>query len=185
MKRKTIVGLITIAAIVTVAIFAGCVEPTVTPTPILKTELPLGESTVVDDILFTLFEYELEDNCRCEYVHDNRSEISYPAEGAKFLWVHVKAENVGEIAREAPPKHYIHLLYKGTKIGYRSACGMYRKPERIVYEGGEIYPTVNKEGWILYEVPKNIDMSQAKICVEFPKERYAPYGQGETVIWSF
>jgi hypothetical protein len=185
MKRKTIVGLITIAAIVTVAIFAGCVEPTITPTPTSKTELLLGESAVVNDILFTLLEYEFEDSCRCEYIYDNRSETSYPAEGAKFLWVRVKAENVGEIAREAPPKAYINLLYKSTKSGYGSACGMYRKPERIVYNGGEIYPTVNKEGWIIYEVPKNIDMSQAKICVEFPKKRYAPYGQGETVTWSF
>jgi len=185
MKRKTIIVLITIAAIVTVAIFAGCVEPTITPTPTPKTELLLGESAVVNDISFTLLEYELEDSCRCEYMYDNRSEISYPAEGAKFLWVRIKAENVGEIARDAPSKRRINLLYKGTTIGYGYACGMYRKPKRIVYEGEEIYPTVNKEGWILYEVPKNIDMSQAKICVEFPKERYAPYGQGETVTWSF
>ena len=181
MKRKNIVGLIAIVAIVAVAMFAGCVEkhpsaPTITPTPTSPTGLSLGESAVVDDILFTLLEYEFEDSYRCEYIYDNRSETSYPAEGAKFLWVRVKAENVGEIAREAPPKAYINLLYKSTKSGYGSACGMYRKPERIVYNGGEIYPTVNKEGWIIYEVPKGIDISQAKISVEFEK--------GKSMTWS-
>lgn len=183
MKRKNIVGLIAIVAIVAVAMFAGCVEkppsaPTITPTPTSPTGLSLGESAVVDDILFTLLEYEFEDSYRCEYIYVNGSEIIYPVEGAKFLWVRVKAENVGEIAREAPRKYRINLLYKGTKVGYRGACGHYgaSKPERIVYEGGEIYPTVNKEGWIIYEVPKGIDISQAKISVEFEK--------GKSMTWS-
>jgi len=72
MKRKNIVGLIAIVAIVAVAMFAGCVEkppsaPTITPTPTSPTGLSLGESAVVDDILFTLLEYEFEDSYRCEY----------------------------------------------------------------------------------------------------------------------
>ena len=182
MKKKTIAGLTVIVAIASVVMFAGCVEKEgITPSspiPTPKTELSLGESAIVDGISFTILEYEFEDSHRYEYEY-NRSETVYPAEGAKFLWVHVKAKNVGEVAQNTPSKYYdMDLLYKGTEIRCKSTHSVWGEPmERKMYHGNEkIYPTVSEEGWILYEVPKGIDIFQTKICVEFE--------EGKTMTWS-
>lgn len=183
MKKRTIAGLMAVVIIASVVIFTGCVEKeegvtpsTPTPTPTPKTELSLGESTVVDGISFTILGYEFTDSySRCEY---NRGETFYPAEGAKFLWVHVKARNVGEVAQNTPSKYDMGLLYKGTEIKCRSTCGIWGELlERKTYHGNErIYPAVSEEGWILYEVPKGIIISQAKICVDVE--------EGKTMTWS-
>lgn len=186
MDKKIIAVLIAIVAIASVVVFSGCVEKEeVTPSiPTPKTELSLGESAIVDDVSFTVVRFEESHMYNCTYDTTPRGPI-YPAEGAKFVWVYVKAKNVGEVAREIPARFNIKMLYKGEEIHeeiHSRGIWMYRfwdnSIEREIYhDQGEIYPTVSEEGWILYEVPEGIDMSQAKICVEFEK--------GKTITWSF
>ncbi|HJH25646.1 MAG TPA: hypothetical protein C5S37_02485 [Methanophagales archaeon] len=197
MKRKTIVGLI--VAIVVVAMFVGCVEkppsaPTVpTPTPetvTQKTELSLGESAILDDIEFTVVRFE--ERHEYEYEHEsffNESiiinETVYPPEGAKFLWVYVIAKNVGEVAREVPDSLYdIKMLYKGEEISTQYLVGSEFTRKREIYDSSgmfsdPLYPGVTDEGWILFEVPEGIDLSQAKIHVE------SPTNYKKNVTWSF
>ena len=177
MKRKTIVGLIAIVAIVVVAMFAGCVEkppsvPTAKPTPPQKTELSLGESAIVNNISFMVIEYEFAGS----YI-DKYNQTVYPPEGAKFLWVHVKAKNVDEVARDLPSS--IYLLYKDTHITSYSAY--YRAGERERYGVyWDVYPNISKEGWDIYAVPEGIDISQAKIRVVIPTKEN---GFEETLTW--
>ena len=189
MQKKTIAGLIAIVAIVAAVIFAGCVEEppsatTVTPTP--PTELSLGDSVIVNDISFVVIKYEFADRFIDEYNNTN-----IPNEGAKFLWLYAKVTNIGEVAQYIPESYDVSILYKGTEITrYRVGGRFYlesKEREMYAYElmggFGKIYPDVSEEGWIIYEVPKNIDMSQAKIRVEFPPKE-GKYGQGETWTWS-
>jgi hypothetical protein len=191
MKKKIVAGLITIVVIVGVVMLIGCVEeppsaPTETPTPTAPTELSLEDSVIVNDISFVVVKYEFADRFIDEYNNTN-----LPNEGAKFLWLYVKATNIGEVAQYIPESYDVSILYKGTEITrYRVGGRFYlesKEREMYAYElmggFGKIYPDVSEEGWIIYEVPKNIDMSQAKIRVEFsPKEGY---GSEETVTWSF
>jgi len=60
--------------------------------------------------------------------------------------VHVKAENVGEVAQYLPSEWVIKLLYKGTTIRGSSKGGV---KGREPYYGGKKYPGVGEEGWIL------------------------------------
>ena len=191
MQKKTIAGLIAIVAIVAAVIFAGCVEeppsaPTVAPTLTPPTELSLGDSVIINNISFAVVEYEFADS----FMDDsNRTQSS--KEGAKFLLLYVKATNIGDVAQYIPGNHDVSILYKGTEITHYKVYWYYylksEKRELYAYTliGGfeKIYPDVSEEGWILYEVPKNIDMSQAKICVEFPPKE--GYGSEETVTWIF
>ncbi len=49
-----------------------------------------------------------------------------------------------------------------------------------MYHGyGKIYPNITEGGWILFEVPEGIDLSQDKIRVDFPTNHK------KTVTWSF
>ena len=199
MKKKTIAGLIAIVVIAAVVMFSGCIEKeevmpstptpiaptstpapsiTPTPTPTPKTELSLGESAIVDGISFTVVKYEFTDSYEVSNPLENYTHR--PPEGAKYLWVYVKAQNVGELAYYTPGDFGVDLLYKGGEIMRTSPAWFYEK--KMYYGGTKIYPSVSEEGWILYEVPKGIEISQAKICVEFhPKEGY---GRGETMTWS-
>jgi hypothetical protein len=191
MKKKTIVGLIAIVAIATIAIFAGCVEKeevtpstptplaptstpapsiTLTPTPTPKTELSLGESAIVDDISFTVVKYEFTDS----YITESNQTI-HPAEGAKFLWIYVKAKNEGEIARVIPSRDWrdMQLLYKGSEIHSQEYVHEIPPMGGKRYEPGwreEIYPNVTREGWVLFEVPIYINTSQAQLHVELYAE---------------
>lgn len=190
MKKKIVAGLITIVAIVAVVMFMGCVEkppsaptetPTLTPSP--KAELSLGESAILDDIEFTVVRFEESH----EYEYGISNETVYPAEGAKFLWVYVIAKNVGEVARKVPMSSSIgfisdiEMLYKGEKIFTHNMGGSASSLKREIYDPGRspLYPDVTDEGWILFEVPEGIDLSQAKIRVD------SPTNYTKTVTWSF
>jgi hypothetical protein len=185
MKRKTIAGLIAVVAIAVAVMFAGCVEekaptPTPTETPTPKTELSLGESAILDDIEITVVRFE--ESHEYEYTFN---ETVYPAEGAKFLWVYVIAKNVGEVAREVPDRSDdIEMLYKGEKIFTHNMGGSASSLKRKIYDSpgifsDQIFPGVIEEGWILFEVPEGIELSQAKIRVE------SPTNYKKTVTWSF
>ena len=153
-----------------------------TPSQLQKAELSLGESVIVNNISFAVVEYEFADS-----FIDGFNRTRSPKEGAKFLWLYVKATNIGEVAQYIPEDHDVFILYKGTEIIYYTGWGskereMYAQAIGLAF--GKIYPDVSEEGWIIYEVPKGIDLSQAKVRVEFPsKEGY--YGQRKTMTWNF
>lgn len=190
MNRKTI-GLLVIGLLVlAVAMMSGCIkeekpsEPSApTKTPTQKTELSLGESAILDDIVFTVVRFE--ESHEYEYIFNK---TVYPAEGAKFLWVWVIAKNVGEVAREVPDRTSrfgdIEMLYKGEKIFTHNMGGSASSLKRKIYDSpgmfsDPLYPGVIEEGWILFEVPEGIDLSQAKIRVD------SPTNHTKTVTWIF
>ncbi len=85
--------------------------PTPTPETVTpKTELSLGESAILDDISFTVVRFEESHEYEC---NKTLNKTFYSAEGAKFLWVYIKAKNVGEVALEVPDRFDIKMLYKG------------------------------------------------------------------------
>jgi hypothetical protein len=168
MNKKTVAGLIVIVVIVSVIIFSGCVEeetsaPTVTPTPTPKTELSLGESAVIHDVSFMVVRYEVGTD-----IGDKR----FP-EGATSLWIYVKGKNVGEVPRSLPYFYDVELLYKGTSPTAHdpSVFWLHGTSKEGYTGGGEIYPGVVREGWILYTVPEGVDTSQVKIRVTYAKEQ--------------
>mgnify|MGYP003884450065 CR=1 FL=1 len=190
MRRKNVAGLIAIVVIASVAIFAGCVEeppsaPTVTPTQ--KTELSLGESAILDDIEFTVVRFEESHMYEC---NTTPKETVYSADGAKFLWVYVKAKNVGEVAREVPDTFFnIKMLYKGEEINSQGIRGsaFWGDPvgRKMYHDYEKVYPNVTEEGWILFEVPEGIDLSQAKIWVGYPRISHYPVDIYENIMtWS-
>lgn len=190
MKKKTVAGLIAIVVIVVVVMFMGCVEeppsaPTETPTQ--ETEMSLGQSAMLGDIEFTVVRFEESNMYEC---NTTPNETVYSAEGAKFLWVYVKAKNVGEVAREVPDTLFnIKMLYKGEEInslGIRGSAFWGDPVGRKMYHDYEkVYPSVAEEGWILFEVPEGIDLSQAKIWVGYPRISHYPEDIYENImIWS-
>ena len=169
------------------ALVVGCVEkplsePTVTPTTPPKTELSLGESVTINGITFVVDEYEFTNS----FIMPPSNFTIPPPEGAKFLWVHVKAKNICEVPRYLP--WFIMLHYKGIEI--REYTASYEKDEytsryyslgeRKMYRKHYVYPYVSKEGWMIYTVPATFDTTDAKLEVMIP-----PQGKwyGKSFTW--
>ena len=174
MKRKNIIGLLAIVAVVVVAMFAGCVEKPpstlmVTPTPTSPTELSLGESAMVNNISITVVKYEFADS-----FIDGSNRTHFPYESMKFLWIYVKVTNTGEVTQNIPRSSDVSVYYKDTFF-HRSGGVYYysESKEREMYSPtmvggfGLLYLGGHEEGWIVYEVPKDLDISQTTIRVGF------------------
>ena len=138
------------------------------------TEFQLGESGIANNIAFVVLDYEFSDS----YIHEY-GWIEYPEEGAKFLWLYVKAANLGEVAQEIPDGWDVDIFYKGTRIHHDYA---HPKGRKMYPEKWKIYPSVSEEGWILYQVPKNFYISEAKVRVDCPPKAGEIFGE-KTLIW--
>jgi len=143
--------------------------------PSEETDFQLGETGIANNIAFVVLDYEFSDG----YIHEY-GWTEYPEEGAMFLWLYVKATNLGEVAQRIPDDWDVDVLYKGTTIGYDYA---HTKGKKMYPERWEIYPSVSEDGWIAYQVPKNFYISEAKVRVDFPPKAGKIFG-GKTLTWS-
>ena len=120
-----------------------------TPTEALaprEKALPLGEWATVAGVTVSVADYEFASSYEKEYYPYQVA----PEEGAKFLWIHVSAENVGDVEKGLPHAYFFELLYKGSETyGFAPALVKGRK----TYDAESVYPGVSREGWILYELP--------------------------------
>ena len=119
----------------------------------------LGESRTVDGIQFTVHNYAI-----------NESFLGhYPSFGAKYLVIFVEAKNVGETACFMPGGRYdIVIKYKGNRIYPDWDIGYIYQYTGGMYHRRKIYPDVKIAGWLCYEVPRNMDINDAYIFVDFP-----------------
>jgi hypothetical protein len=158
---------ILVLVVVICALSHGCLENR-------ATEVPLGQTVVLDDMALTVVKFEERDTFTLPYYYGNET----PPEGATFLFVYVEGKNVGEVARYTP---YITLEYKGEIDSTRYFSGFIQEVPYVHYEPydsyKEIYPSVTEEGWIYFEVPKAFDPSEAKI-------RIRARGYSKTAIWT-
>ena len=118
----------------------------------------LGESRTVDGIQFTVYNYAINESF---FGH-------YPPSGAEYLVIFVEAKNVGETAHYIPGGGYyeIVLSYKSNHIDSNEFWYGRRPSGR--YIPYKVYPNITTSGWLCYTVPKNMDINDAHILVNFP-----------------
>jgi hypothetical protein len=120
----------------------------------------------------------------------NTQEIIAP-DGSVFLLVHISVENVGDVIsddntvlvtpniivhwkfteNEGKTPDYPYLKYKGNRIDLGDLMSTYGAKEYVNYapvfeDYGARYPNVKEEGWLMFVVPANIDMSQTTITIQ-------------------
>jgi len=138
--------------------------PTFTPAAtITPTFLREGEAWIVDNLAITVSGHEL-GGC---YISEHGSQIC-PPEGAAYLWVHLSRGNVGD-SSDLPiySCFWVSLLYQGDELQPTWDGDYY--PGRPSWSGGgckKLYSGNSDEGWVCFEVPAGIDLSQATLYVE-------------------
>ena len=171
MKSKKGIAILIFVVVIS-AFLHGCVENK----QVENKYLSFGETAVLENgyMTFTVDRFEKRDT----YMG------TLPPRGASFLFVYAKAKNIGEVAHYVPRIYDIDLLYKDTVMRYRTVPKESLRVESI-YDLEEIYPGVTEEGWIIYEVPKEMDISQAKIRYNTYKSYNSYKDDRERYIWNW
>lgn len=167
MRRLFLVSLMSLLLVGGVFAGVSCWEGKESPLPSEKNVLSLGESAVVkDSILFTVVEYKLSDSvfCRDRYGHET---TIYPKDWATFLWVYVKAENIGEFPGDTPS--WLSLSYKGHECW---SISVLRCDNIDFYMSKWLDPGEGIKGWKIFEVPKGPDISRVRVSVQIDMRGY-------------
>ena len=135
--------------------------PTVTPSPTpIPGSLPVSEFvTWGEGIRIAITEYTPDNPCAVSLFD------SGPAEGAKYIAIHVRAENVNqEVPLRVPPVSFT-LLRDGREIarGRAGTCGL---QEAWEWQSDQLFPNVSREGWVAFEVPQALNPEEAVVRVE-------------------
>jgi hypothetical protein len=128
--------------------------PTTTPIP----PFAVGESAQWDGLSLAIISHQVTHICP--------GGDGKPAEGAKFIIIHVQARNTSTDVIEIPS-------FAFELNGYQSGLGA-ALPCRYNEESfgnacwqwsGKLYPGVSCEGWELFEVPENTALQDARVRV--------------------
>ncbi|HIH43755.1 MAG TPA: hypothetical protein HA257_01315 [Candidatus Methanoperedenaceae archaeon] len=139
--------------------------------------LSVGSPVTIEGVNFTVERYELRDT----FSGNHDLNIFYSAQGYKFLYVFVRAVNSADARVEIPSQYDVSIRYAGRpfrpEVNYISQeLPMYEFNE---FEEQPVAPGHVRDGWVLFEVPADINTSNVSVVVEFPHTSYT-----RIAIWS-
>jgi len=135
--------------------------------------LSIGESGETDGLSMTLVKGELNEGY--SYQMGLGSAIEAPPEGAKFLFLYIKVENIGKVEERFPCSstdrffggNDIALYYADTKMPHHQVkLSLDYTPVYSVRYGDERYSGLSEEGWIAFEVPAGIELDETTLKIK-------------------
>jgi len=133
--------------------------PTPSPTPGTS---QLGEAWEADGLSVSVSGAELSTCFTSEY----GSDICAP-EGAQYLWVHLERENLrGQADLPIYSCFWITLHYLGDELKPQRYGEVAGRPDWSGGGCGELYAGHSDGGWVYFEVPIGIDLSQVLLRIE-------------------
>jgi len=129
-----------------------------------ETELTLGQAVEYEGLRVSVIDYKFTSSYETNWTEGPRE----APEGAKYLWVYVKAQNVGEDKIDLPFDTYFEVMYKAKVLPGELGFGMTIKNEPT-YQFDSVYPGYGSEGWLIYEIYKKAESSNIKIQLSDPR----------------
>jgi hypothetical protein len=131
-------------------------EPTAIESKMLPTPSSLRDSIVWDNLQVTMDQLEVTQ----EYLTDYGSTRIPPA-GQKFLWVHIRLKNTGQLETDVPHSEHFSVLYAGTELkpsyGHRQGYAEYTAL------GALIFPNQDLDGWIRFDIPTTAELNDLRL----------------------
>ncbi len=159
--------------------------PTSTPTPLPTASSP-SDSIIWDDLQVTMDQLEITNEYRTEF-----GSTRTPSEGKKFLWVHIRLENTGQIEMDVPVYEHYSVLYAATEIkpiyGHRAGYVDYTTL------GPVIFPNQELDGWLRFDIPSSAELKEmrfvfipesAQVGTSFPSPNYPYTDNKPTYVWN-
>ena len=160
-------------------------RPTATAAKVLPTSSAPNDSITWDDLRVTMDQLEVTQ----EYVTDFGSS-RVPPEGNKFLWVHIRLKNTGQIEMDVPLSEHFSILYAAIELkptyGHRANFADYTTL------GPVIFPNQELDGWLRFDIPITAELSDlrfvflpesAQVGASYSSPNY-PYADDKpTYVW--
>ncbi len=161
-------------------------QPTATEIKALPTPASPDDSIIWDGLKVTLDQIEVTQ----EYLTDYGSTRIPPA-GQKFLWVHIRLKNTGQIEMDVPLSEHFSVLYAATELkpsyGHRQGYAEYTTL------GPLIFPNKDLDGWIRFDIPTTAELrdlrfvflpESSQVGASFSSPNY-PYADDKpTYVWN-
>ena len=161
-------------------------QPTATEIKALPTPASPRDSIIWDGLKVTLDQLEVTQ----EYLTDYGSTRIPPA-GQKFLWVHIRLKNTGQIEMDVPLSEHFSVLYAATELkpsyGHRQGYAEYTTL------GPLIFPNKDLDGWIRFDIPTTAELrdlrfvflpESSQVGASFSSPNY-PYADDKpTYVWN-
>lgn len=146
----------------------GIVPPASTLTP-ASTSVPnnLGQSITYQDVKTTIIEYQFSSSYKNKYGGNVN-----PPEKAKFLWLHLSTENVGQVAVSAPSSYQFKLIYKATNV--TGALYLGDRSGYPAYQSSSIYPGVRVDGWVQFNLPQDARPEDIQVSYNVGNNPFTP-----------
>lgn len=125
-----------------------------------------------------------------DYVTDFDSS-RVPPDGYKFLWVHVRLRNIGQVEMDVPLLENFSILYAAAELkptyGHRAEYADYSALDPVIFPDQEL------DGWLRFDIPvaaELIDLrfvfipESAQVGVSYNSPNY-PYAINKpTYVWN-
>ena len=160
-------------------------QPTIQPTA-LPTPSALGSSITWSHLQVTIYQLEITQDYTTDY---GSSRI--PTEGNKFLWVHVRLKNTGQIEMGLPLAEHFSILYAAIELkptyGHRAGYIDYTTL------GPAIFPDQELDGWLRFDIPTAAELQDlrfvflpesSQVGASYNSPNYPYAGDKPTYVWN-
>jgi hypothetical protein len=160
------------------------VSPQPTPTALPTPAVP-GDPVVWRDLQVSMDEVEITDRFTTEFGSQR-----VPTGDQKFLWVHVRLENVGEDEIMLPESENFSVLYAESEI--KPIYGHRQRYTDYTDLGSTLFPGQELDGWLRFDIPLAAELKDlwfvfipgsAQVAVSPSSPNY-PYASNKpTYVW--
>jgi hypothetical protein len=162
-------------------------QPTATEMKVLPTPSSPGDAITWEKLQVTMDQLEVTQDYLTDY-----GSTRIPPAGQKFLWVHIRLKNTGQIEMEVPLSEHFSVLYAGTELkpsyGHRQGYAEYTAL------GPLIFPEQDLDGWIRFDIPTTGQLKDlrfvflpesSQVGTSFSSPNY-PYADDKPIyVWKF
>jgi hypothetical protein len=161
-------------------------QPDATGIKVFPTPSALSDSIIWDGLQVTMDKLEITQDYMTDY---GSSRI--PPTGQKFLWVHVRLENTGQIEMDVPISEHFSVLYAGTELkpsyGHRQGYADYTALNSVIFPNQEL------DSWLRFDIPTAAELKNlrfvflpesAQVGASYSSPNY-PYAEDKpTYVWN-
>lgn len=130
-------------------------QPTATSIKIFPTASLPRDSITWNNLQVTMDQLEVTQEYQTDY---GSSRI--PTEGNKFLWVHLRIQNIGQTQTDLPATEHFSILYSATELkptyGHRAGHTDYTTLGPTIFLNQEL------EGWLRFDIPSASELKDLR-----------------------
>jgi hypothetical protein len=158
-----------------------------TEVKILPTPSSPGDSITWDHLQVTMDRLDVTQ----EYLTDFGSTRTPPA-GSKFLWLHIRVQNTGQMEMDVPLAEHFSVLYAAIEL--KPTYGHRAEYTDYTTLGPTIFPNQELDGWLRFDIPETAELKDlrfvflpesSQVGASYNSPNY-PYADDKpTYVWKF